>query len=54
MFTSIDKAIVALIMAVAFMLKTYLDIDLGVSEGAAASIAAFITTVLVWIVPNKD
>ena len=53
MITSFDKFLVALIMAVLYALKTWLGIDLGISEVAVGQIALAIAAVLVYIVPNK-
>ena len=53
MFTSLDKALVALVMAVLFLLKNYLGIDLGISEETVAQIMMFLTGLLVYFVPNK-
>lgn len=52
MFSSIDKAIVAFIMAIAYLAHNLLGVDLGITEGVAGSIAMFVTTVLVYFVPN--
>lgn len=54
MFTSVDKALVALFMAFAYMLSHFgIVLPEWVSEGNAGMLAGFISTVLVYIVPNK-
>lgn len=53
MFTSIDKALVALVMGVLFLLNTFAGIDLGVSEETVTAIIAAATPLLVWLIPNK-
>lgn len=53
MFTSIDKALVALMMGVVFILQNYFGITLGLTETMAQSIAGAIGALLVWAVPNK-
>lgn len=53
MVTSIDKALVAVIMGVLYLLNTFAGIDLGVSEATINAIIAAVTPLLVWIVPNK-
>ena len=53
MVTSIDKALVAVIMGVLYLLNTFLGIDLGVSENTINAIIAGVTPLLVWLVPNK-
>ena len=53
MFTSVDKAIVALLMSAAFLLKE-MGIDVPfLNEGFAAGIAAFLGPVLVYLIANK-
>lgn len=54
MFTSLDKALVAIAMAVLFLLKQYFGIDLGISEATVAQIMMFITGLLVYFTPNKQ
>lgn len=53
MFTTIDKALAALVMAVLYLLNTFLGIDLGWSAETINTIIAAVTPVLVWLVPNK-
>ncbi len=55
MFTTIDKAIVALLGAVVFLVSEYTDLEADfVSQDLLQSAAAIITALLVYIVPNKD
>ena len=54
MFTSIDKALVSLVMAIAFMLSQFgIVLPEWLSEGNAAIAAGFISTILVYVIPNK-
>lgn len=53
MFTSIDKALAAALMAAIFMLNHFGGIDLGVGEEMITAIVAALTPVLVYLVPNK-
>lgn len=53
MFTSIDKALVAIVMAVIYILNTYFGFHLGVSEQLLNTIVAIVTPLLVYLVPNK-
>lgn len=53
MFTSLDKALVALVMGVLYLLNQFAGIDLGVSEGTITAIIAGLTPILVYLVPNK-
>jgi hypothetical protein len=55
MFTSIDKALVAMIMGLLFIIQTYTGFSTGwISADAVATIVGLITPVLVWAVPNKS
>lgn len=54
MFTSIDKALTALIMAAIFLLNYFFGFSLGwVTADTIAAIVAALTPLLVWAVPNK-
>lgn len=53
MFTSLDKALVALVMGALYLLNSFAGIDLGVSEGTITAIIAALTPILVWAVPNR-
>ncbi len=54
MFTSVDKALVALIMGVLYILNTFAGIDLGVDAQTVSVIIGALTPVLVYFVPNKN
>jgi hypothetical protein len=53
MFTTIDKALVALIMAVLYLLSNYFGINLGFTETQVAGFVTFLVPILVWLIPNK-
>ena len=54
MFTSIDKALVAAIMGILFIVQTYTGLQLSwVTPDTIATIIGLITPVLVWAIPNK-
>lgn len=54
MFTSIDKALVAAIMGLLFIIQTYTGFDLGwIKPEAVSTIIGLLLPVLVWAVPNK-
>lgn len=53
MFTTIDKALVALIMAVLFLLNHFFNVNFGLDESTVTSIVAVLTPILVWAIPNK-
>jgi hypothetical protein len=54
MFTSIDKALTAIVMAVLYLLNSFGGIDVGLSEETVAAILAALTPLLVWLVPNRQ
>ena len=54
MFTSIDKALVALIMSVIFLLNFFFGFNLGfVTQETVATVVSLLTPILVWATPNK-
>ena len=54
MFTSIDKALVALVMGLLFIVQTYTGFSLSwISQDTVATIVGLVTPVLVWATPNK-
>jgi len=54
MFTSWDKALVALIMAILYLLNMWTGWFGGVTEESIGSIIAILTPIFVWLVPNKQ
>lgn len=54
MFTSIDKALAAMVMAVLFLLNTFVGLDTSwISQETVATIIGLLMPVIVWLVPNK-
>ena len=53
MFTSIDKALTAGVMAALYLVNAFGGIDLGLREETVAGIIAAITPLIVWLVPNR-
>lgn len=54
MFTSMDKALVALIMSAVFLLNFFFGINLGaINQDTVATIVSLLTPILVWAIPNK-
>jgi hypothetical protein len=53
MFTSIDKALTALVMAVLYLLNTYGHINIGISADTVGALLAALGPILVWLIPNK-
>ncbi len=53
-FTSIDKALVAAIMGILFIVQTYTGIRFSwATPDTIATIIGLLTPVLVWAIPNK-
>lgn len=54
MFTSIDKALVAMVMGVLYILNTFFGLNVGwISQETVTTIIGLLTPVLVWAIPNK-
>ncbi len=53
MFTGIDKALIALVMAAIYILNTFFGFHLGINEMTLNTIVAVITPILVYLIPNK-
>ncbi len=54
MFTSVDKALVALVMAVLFMLNDFFGINVPfLSQDTVTTAISLLTPILVYFVPNK-
>ena len=54
MFTSIDKALVALVMGLLFIIQQFTGISLGwISQDTVTTLIGLLTPVLVWAIPNK-
>lgn len=54
MFTSVDKALIALVMAAVWLLNYFFGVNLGwISQETVATVVGLLTPVLVWAVPNK-
>jgi hypothetical protein len=54
MFTTIDKALVAAIMGLLFIIQTYTGFSLvWLTPETISTIVGLITPVLVWAIPNK-
>ena len=54
MFTSIDKALVAAIMAVVFLANEWLGTAINLQPETVQSVVALLTPVLVWAIPNRS
>jgi len=53
MFTSIDKALVALAGALLFLANHFGGIDLGLGEDALVVLVGALMPLLTWLLPNK-
>jgi len=54
MITAFDKAVVAALGLLIWALNTYAGISFGIDEATLNGIAAAVTPLLVWLVPNKE
>lgn len=53
MFTTVDKAIAALVMATIFLVNNFTGWQLGLDEETVNAIAGVLTPIVVWLVPNR-
>ena len=53
MFTSFDKAIVAIIMGVIYLINSTFGLNIGVSADTVNALVVAISPLLIWLVPNK-
>ncbi len=53
MFTSFDKALIALVMSVIFILNHFTKLHINIDESTLNSFIAILTPILVYLVPNK-
>ena len=54
MFTTMDKALVALIMGGIFIWNALAPWQIGVSPETVQTIVGILTPILVYLIPNKD
>ncbi len=54
MFTSFDKAIVAIIMGALYIANSVFGINLGFTEAQVGAVIGVLTPILVYIFPNKQ
>ena len=55
MFTSIDKALVGLVMGLLFIVQTYTGFSTSwITADTVSTIVGLITPVLIWAIPNKS
>lgn len=54
MFTSIDKALVALVMSGVYLVNHFSPYHFELDQDSVSAIVAAITPVLIYFVPNKD
>lgn len=53
MFTTLDKALVALVMGVLSILNLVFNVNIGLPPETVSAIIAAITPLLVYFIPNK-
>jgi len=55
MITSVDKALVAMVMGLLFIIQSFTGFNLSwISETQITTIIGLLTPVLVWAIPNKQ
>jgi uncharacterized membrane protein YdbT with pleckstrin-like domain len=54
MFTSVDKALVALVMAVIYLVNHFTDFHFALTEDQVTVLVGIVTPILVHQVPNKS
>lgn len=54
MFTSMDKAWIAILSGIVFVLNAAFGWDFSLSPEVYSSVASVITGLLVWVMPNKE
>jgi hypothetical protein len=54
MFSTIDKALVALIMGAIYVWNAFAPWDIGVSAATVQTVVGILAPVLVYLVPNKQ
>lgn len=54
MFTSFDKALVAIVMGFLYILNSFGGIDLGFTEEQVAAVIGVLTPIIVYLWPNKQ
>ena len=53
MFTSLDKALVAVVMGILSILNLKFGFNIGIDPTVVSSVIAALTPLLVYIIPNK-
>lgn len=53
MFTSFDKALIAVIMGALYILNSVFGINLGFTEAQVGTVIGVLTPILVYLIPNK-
>ncbi len=53
MFTSIDKALTALVLAALYLLNALFGVSIGLDPDLVSNIIVALSPVLVWLIPNK-
>ena len=55
MFTSIDKALIAAVMGILFIIQTFTGFSLPwMTQDTGATVIGLLTPILVWAIPNKS
>ena len=55
MFTSIDKALIAAVMGILFIIQTFTGFSFAwLTTDTVATVIGLLTPILVWAIPNKS
>ena len=54
MYTSIDKAIAAVVCGIIYMINTMTPFHFGIEESTVSAVVGILSPVLVYFVPNKS
>ena len=55
MFTSIDKALIAAVMGILFIIQTFTGFSFAwLTQDTVATVIGLLTPILVWAIPNKS
>lgn len=55
MFTSIDKALIAAVMGILFIIQTFTGFSFAwLTPDTVATVIGLLTPILVWAIPNKS
>jgi len=54
MFTSVDKALIAVAMGVIYLLNLFTPLDWVVDQGSISAVVSIVGPLLVYFIPNRE